>query len=322
MTDPTPHLSFPEPAALDALWQDFEDALTAYLETMTDPSEQDHLIVELPDLLHCPGTTPYAQFAAMDGGRMLRAEITGNHHLDPIYQLGIESDTILRSLRWQGNDDASPNWFTERPITDAPALAIEATTALRHLFGIVHPELLTQQAWGPASAGIGLLGLAATEDVPTDGQGVKTSLLLEDELGEPSIESPSDREELAALVGMLLEERFEEPVSTDEDEDFVLHRHGQPLWVRVSADEPVVQVFACVARGVRSRRTAAVEVGLLNRDHRWMKWILAERDVWQTLSLPGRPFVPIHFAVLLDAFIETLGETRDDLMYRTGTRTA
>jgi hypothetical protein len=51
-------------------------------------------------------------------------------------------------------------------------------------------------------------------------------------------------------------------------------------------------------------------------------WILRDRTVWQTLMLPGLPFVPSHLDAMLDLFLEAMTSTRDDLAYRTGAKLA
>ena len=73
----------------DALWEKLEEDLTAYLSTMVDPDEGDHLLIELtdPDPEGDAGCPPYAQFAGFGDGRMLRAEVSGNAYLLPQYHL-------------------------------------------------------------------------------------------------------------------------------------------------------------------------------------------------------------------------------------------
>ncbi len=120
----------------------------------------------------------------------------------------------------------------------------------------------------------------------------------------------------------LLREKYEGEPTIDDDGDFVLHHLGQPVWVRVRDDQPAVEIMARVAHDVHSRRATAVEIGLLNRDNLWVRWTLHDRTVWQTLVLPGVPFVPSHLDAMLDLFLETMTSTRDDLAYRTGAKVA
>ncbi len=138
---------------LDALWEKLEEDLTAYLSTMVDPDEGDHLLIELtdPDPEGDAGCPPYAQFAAFGDGRMIRAEVSGNAYLLPQYRLGEEGSDFFALVGWSGNDATEQNWYLERPVTGADEIANHVVWALRHHFGVAHPQLLTYQAWGPAA---------------------------------------------------------------------------------------------------------------------------------------------------------------------------
>ena len=86
----------------------------------------------------------------------------------------------------------------------------------------------------------------------------------------------------------------------------------------VLRDQPVIEIIARVACGGRSRRTASVELGLLNRDEMWSRWILRDRDVWQVLRIPALPYVPTHLEAMVGCFLMAMGEQRDDLALRLG----
>jgi hypothetical protein len=133
---------------------------------------------------------------------------------------------------------------------------------------------------------------------------------------------PGDREELVGFVGQLLREKFEQEPDVDDDGDFVLWHMGQPVWVKVREEQPAIEIFARVAHDVHSRRAAAVEIGLLNRDSLWSRWVLRDRTVWQVVHLPAMPFVPVHVDGMLDLFFAAMSETRDDLALRVRAKAA
>jgi hypothetical protein len=311
---------------LGALWEELEGNLGVYLATMVDPDEGDHLIIELtdPDPEGDAGCPPYAQFAAFGAGQMIRAEVSGNAYLRPQYRLGEDGSECLTLMGWSGNDEEEKNWYVERPVTAADEIAHQVVWALRDHFVVAHPQLLTYQAWGPAADAAGVLGLCATADVPLDeptapaapGTGAHESVL------ERLALKPGDRDDLLHFVEDLLREKYEAEPTVDDDGDYVLQHLGQPLWVRVRVDQPAVEIMARVAHDVHSRRATAVEIGLLNRDNLWVRWTLRDRTVWQTLVLPGSPFVPSHLDAMLDLFLETMTATRDDLAYRTRAKVA
>jgi len=298
----------------DEPWEDFEMRLAAYLMTMVDADERDHLLIELPGPDGDGGCTPYAQFAGFGEGTMLRAELAGNAYLLPQYRLDDAACELLEVLGWLGNTEDEKNWYLERPVGSALGVADLVVTALRDVVGIAHPQLLTYRAWGPAAEGAEDVGLCAAGAVPVDEPSAPADL--------PLALVAEDRDMLVGFVGDLLRAKYDTEPQVDDDGDFVLTHLEQPVWVSVPAEQPAVVVTARVAHGVHSRRTAAVEVGLLNRDQMWSRWTLRDRDVWQTLALPGLPFVPAHLDDMLDLFFAAMSSTRDDLAFRLGARVA
>ena len=302
----------------ESRWATFTVALADYLGSMVDPDDEDHLLIELP-WTEGEGCAPYAQFATFDGGAMLRAELSGDHYLAPAFQLDAARRRALRGRGWRGGNAEEPNWFREAPVADARRLAGSVVKALREQLRVPDPELLTYQAWGPAADGAATLGLASTEDMPVDGP-----------LTIPDLEPPTRdiatypqsadelREEVRAELCSWLQS---EPV-LDEDQDFVLQHHGQAFWVRVRLDMPAVEVMARVVHGVHSRRSTAIEIGLLNRDQPWVRWTMRDRSVWQTSMVPAWPFAAMHLRIALNDFVEQLSRTRDDLALRTGGKVA
>lgn len=308
---------------VEARWSEFELQLAAQLARMDDVDEADLLILELPGFDdEAPGTAPYVQFAASEEGTVLHTEVSGNAYLEPQFVLGQGACEAMRSSGWAGADDDEKNWFRDDPLGAVPEVAGRVVAALRDRFGVTHPDLLTYRAWGPAAAGADQLGLCASGAVPVDtvdlpvrrhAEGAAESLGT----GEAEVHEPESRDDLLVLVGRVLRETCGE-VMVDDDGDFVLVHLGQPVFVRVLPDQPAVQVFTRVVHGVRSRRGAAVEVALLNRDEVWMKWILRETSIWQSAVVPAMPFAESHLVVMLELFLHAMETTRDDLALRTG----
>lgn len=306
---------------LEMLWDRLEGRVVDFVVGMTDPDGADHLRLELPDPdPTLPGCPPYLQFAGFGGGRMIRAELSGDAVLLPQHVLDDEGRAFLRSHGWSGNDpDGDPdarNWFVHCDLDGVGLVVAVAFAALRMHFGVPHPHLLTYDAFGPAAARVDSLGLLASEDVPHEQSGgspVPSS-------PAPLVQVPTNREELLAFVGAALHAEHPGEVSLDDDGDYVLQHLGQPVWVRVRQEQLAVEILARVAHGVYSRRATAVEIGLLNRDKAWTQWTLRDRDVWQTILLPGTPFVPVHLARMLDVFLAAITETRDDLALRIGAK--
>lgn len=138
----------------------------------------------------------------------------------------------------------------------------------------------------------------------------------EESFAAGSVIEPEDRDELLALVAGQLRQKYEQEPTADDDGDFVLHSQGEPVWVRVRDDQPVIEIFACVATDVPSRTAAAVELALLNRDYLWSRWVLIERTVFHSVRLLGKPFVPAQLDAMLDMFFQAQADTHDDLVLR------
>ena len=297
---------------------------------MTDLDERDHLVLTVP--AGAGGATPYAQFAGFGDGQALRAELSGRAYVAPAYWLSAEKQANLRFLGWAGNDDAEPNLFIHWSVDDPQTLAGMVTWVLRDDFHVAHPHLLTASAWGPAAANVGVLGLRVAgedEDTAGDEPGVielhhvladADRAAAEREAAQLLHPVPSGHERLRSLVAEALRRRSGSPLRVDEDDDFVLTHLDQLVFVRVRRDAPVVELLAPVASDVRSRRQTALELSVLNRDHDWVKWSLRQRVVWQSLLIPGEPFVATVFDELLVTFFNAMALTRDDLVLRVGGR--
>lgn len=291
-----------EDQALDQAWKELAVRLATCLGAMRD--ESDHLVIEMPDSGD-GGASPYAQFAGSGSGG-LRGELSGNAYLAPIHALAEEWCETLHTMGWSGNDDADLNWYVESTVEDSTSIAVSTVSALRLAFGVPHPQLLTYRAWGSNAASAADLGLSATQEVPLENP------------TQPLALQPEDREDLAAMVRATLHARLDEEPTLDEDGDVVLIHLDQPVWVRAHHEQPAVEIFAQVAHGIRSRRAAAVEIAILNRDNPWVKWSLRERTVWQHIVIPALPYAPGHLDGMLDVFLAAMTATRDDVALRLG----
>lgn len=304
--------------AVEARWVEFEQQLAAQLARMDDVEESDLLIVEVPgfDDDAAPGTAPYAQFAAAEAGAALHTEVSGDAYLRAEFRLGAGDWAAMRSAGWSGAAEEEPNWFRDDPLASAVQVARSVVIALRERFGVAHPDLLTYRAWGPAADEAAQLDLCASTAVPVDTVDLRRTAEQE-QFADGTFQVPVSQEDLGLMVGRVLRDKFD-GVEVDEDGDFVLPHLGQSVFVHVLPQEPAVHIIARVVHGVRSRRGAAVETGLLNRDDVWVKWTLRERSVWQEVMVPAMPFAELHLIVMLDIFLATLERTRDDLALRTG----
>lgn len=299
-------------------WDDFAESLATYLGTMA--AEDDHLIVETPDGGDdADGATPYAQFCVARPGR-IRAEVASNAFLVDAFKLTDEQiEDLVEGLGWRLPDDPDEgqNFVVEKSVDDAGSIAWLVREVLEDFFGIPHPTLMSARAWGPAAAGVEVLGIPASGDVATD--------VVDTDVAPPfdaGAMVPKDRDHLVELVRRFLTDFLGEAPAQDNDGDFVIPHDGAPVYLRVRHDQAVVDVFTRVVHDLRGRRQAAVEVAVLNRDHLISRFVLHDRAIYQVMNLPAMPFVPAHLQMCLPGYLELIDEVRDDLALRTSGRAA
>lgn len=298
-----------------AAWDDFADSLAAYLGTME--AEDDHLIVETPQGDEDDGASPYAQFCVVGTG-WIRAEVSSNFYLAEPFKLTDEQvEDMVDGLGWRLPDDPDQgrNFVLERKVEDVEAMASNIREVLEDFFGIPHPTLMSAHAWGPAAAGIAVLGIPASSDVVSDI--VDTDDTDDTPPFEQGVIVPKDRDHLVELVRRFLTEYLGEEPAQDEDSDFVIPHHGAPVFVRARHEQAMIDVFTRVVHDLRGRRQAAVEVSVLNRDHLISRFVLSDRSIYQVMNLPAMPFVPAHLRMCLPGFLTVIDEVRHDLALRT-----
>ena len=189
--------------------------------------------------------------------------------------------------------------YTEDLANGREPIVHRASMVLRNIVGVPHPQLLTHRAEGPVAQLAPVLGLAWTG-------GLRTA---------PDVYAETDREALVDIVEEALSDDYE--VFRDEDDDLYLEHLGQRVWVRVVPGAPAIEIVTRVAHGARSRRQAAVEVGILNRSNAWVRWQVIGRDIVQTATVEAMPFAPHHLMTTMEVFLDAM-KTRDDLALRVG----
>jgi len=287
-----------------AEWTDLENSLADYLEGAASTPKHNSLLLEVTGEYDDSGCTPYVEVFTVGGGKEFRIELSGNAHLAPMFQLSTEKLHQLEEDDWQVPTGANP--YRTMPSSSASAAAGAVTHLLHHTCGLSDPRLLSYQAAGPSAAGAARLGLRRSDQVPVDV--VDTT--------PPLASYAKDSDELRAMVHAAVRTYLQDEPEVDEDGDIVIRKNGRPIWVGVNENMPAVIIFSRVAENVRSRQSAALELGLLNRDHAWVSWVLRGRNVWQQLTVPATPFSPPQLRTMLHNFAHVMKRTREDLTYR------
>lgn len=294
-------------------WSKFQVRLADHVAEMDD---DDVLLVRAESSAdEDDGSSPYVRFCGI-GENRLRCEVSGHtspagdHLLD---QVGVET---LNGLGWstRGGDDVDPgepsaNLFLEVDRSHADRLAVMAVKAFRDVFGVAHPVFLSSDH------------LAQDESAPD--LGVPMSDLSSGfDPEEPIAVVPRDREHLQSLIDDALTPFFGHVPEHDEDDDIPVVCGSSLVFVRVLEETPVIKMFASLVCDVTDLERAAFEVTVLNRDTRFIKFVVVEDRVMAYVFLPAWPFAPQHLRGTLALMAETIDEIDDDLLARVGGRRA
>lgn len=296
--------SFEVDRAAAQAWVRFQAGLGDRLAEM---AEDDVLVVEaLVGDEEEAGAAPYVQFCAWGAG-MLRGEAASNHVLMVARELDEEGERALGEIGYgapthgpdEDADDGSLNFHVDLPQSEADRMAGMAVRALRDVFGVAHPALLTGDL--------------------ADGSTAPEEPAAADRTDEPVAAYPDDgHEALLALVDRALTPYLGHAPRHDDDGDIPIDLGSTVLFVRVHETMPVVELFACLATDVRDLERAAFEVNVLNRDVRFVKFRLVGDSILGDLQLPAWPFAPEHLRTMLALMTDAIQQVEADLVDRVG----
>lgn len=254
-------------------WVGFERRLAAYLSTMFDPSDADNLKLYVP---RPADEEPWViDLQTVSDGQVIR--------------IGYGWDEVYTT-----------------PDSPADALHQLRTVLEGGKFRTAHPQLLTVSAEGPASTGVGVLGLAVRGTV-SDVDGEAESVLI-----------TRTRDQLLGALRNHLRSDYDVEAELDEDGDIPLTVDGMHLWIGVRSPKPTIMLFTRTVDNVHSRRQACVDLNVLNRSNLWSRWVCRDHSVWQHLTIPSPIFQPQLFDEMLHLFVTDYLATRLDLADRLG----
>src|SRR5690606_29844770 len=104
----------------------------------------------------------------------------------------------------------------------------------------------------------------------------------------------------------------------DDDGDIPVVTGSALVFVRVLEQTPTIELFTVVVDGIEHLDRAAFEVNVLNRDARFLQYVLVEDRVLAYLHIPAYPFVPHHLRGLLAMMSKVIDDVDDDLAARVG----
>jgi hypothetical protein len=295
----------------DEAWAEFRRQLADHCATLVD---DDHVFIEIeqaPDVEDLPGAAPYLQLVGWGEGA-IRAEVCSNAFLDDRFLLAKPQERQLAEMGWNAPtygrdgepDSGSPLWWADVELRDADRLAVMCVGALRDVYGCAHPAFLVVDGFEPT-------GFAAPEPGEDDEP---------ESPPEPALAYAHDRDELRAMVDRAVGRVYGEPVTHDSDGDVAIVLGESVLFVIVSDEEPILELFAELVHGVEDLEAAEREVAVLNRDLMFGTCLVRDDRVLLRHRLCGAPFVPAQFRMVLSRVSADLDRIAGDLATRVGGR--
>jgi hypothetical protein len=248
------------------------------------------------------GGSPFLQFCRGEGDVVL-GEVSGNRNLRTADRLDKAARRRLAAMGWSRPRPKRGlfNFQAELDQSHADHLAVMAVSALREVFGVRHPAFL-----------VGDVRIGGDLDLPhADPVGL---------LDEPLATTPVGREHLDRLVDQALLPVFGQLPSRDDDGDIPVVCGTAVVFVRSLPRAPLIRIWAEVAVEVGDQDRAKFEVGVLNRDRQFAKFVLVDDRIVAQVHVPASTFAPEHLRQALAMMCELADEVDDDLAVRVSGR--
>lgn len=214
---------------------------------------------------------------------------------------GADSDVLAR-LGWRYDDDGTR--CLRRDQEDTRNLALVVSQTMREGLGAIHPVFLEPDQ---------------LTDILKPGAPLVGGLLAI--RGSYGAVMPASRDELDAIVGAELEQAFGHPPMRDSQGDVAIRIGSTMLFLRSTPDFEELVLFAVLVHDVEGRSRACEVLNDLNRESRYCRFSLHLDRVFVQVSVPARPFVPIHLRNALSSISQVADGIDDELAQRLRGRT-
>ncbi|MGO1486987.1 MAG: T3SS (YopN, CesT) and YbjN peptide-binding chaperone 1 [Arachnia sp.] len=271
---------------MEMAWDDFCVRLAEVLSVMDNTSDLSISVAANT----VPGTTPpVIRFSFEEPSTV--AAILG----------GVDSE-VLTKLGW--HRDAEGASYLRRDQDNTSELALLVARTMRDALGAIHPVFLEPDQ---------LADILKPGAIMSRGKGVLPGLF--------GIVMPTSREELDAIVGAELEEAFGHPPMRDSQGDAAIRIGSTMLFLRSTPDFEELVLFAVLVHDVEGRSRACEVLNDLNRESRYCRFSLHLDRVFVQVSVPARPFVPMHLRKALSTISQMADGIDDELATRLRGRT-
>jgi hypothetical protein len=224
--------------AVETAWREFRQRLADHVAAMADG---DSIVVEVLGR-DIDGTPAYCQVAA--GDEVLRVEAASNVYLADGCQLDDDQVTALGDTGFQQPEarsweDGETNFWLDLEQREADRAAVMVVTALREVYGVLHPVYLDAGGLEPAREG----------DTP---------------LHRDRVLTPRSVDDVRAAVDRAVAELYDEAPEWDDDGDLPLPTDERVVWITVAKEVPRILIHCMLLDGVEDGECLLGELNKLN----------------------------------------------------------
>jgi hypothetical protein len=254
--------------AVETAWREFRQRLADHVAALAGG---DSIVVEVVGQ-DVEGMPAYCQVAA--GDEVLRVEAISNVYLADEGQLDDDQVTALGDMGFQQPEarsweEGETNFWLDLEQREADRAAVMVVTALREVYGVLHPIYLDAGGLEPAREG--------GKPLPAKPRRVERDL--------DEVVQPTSVDEVRAVIDLAVADIYDEAPEWDDDGDLPLPTDDRLLWVSVNKHAPRVLLSCLLLDEVSDRHAALVEINRLNRAEWGLTFSIAEHRISVTREL-------------------------------------
>lgn len=228
--------------AVDTAWREFRQRLADHVAAMADG---DSIVVEVVGQ-DVDVTPAYCQVAA--GDEVLRVEAASNVYLADGCQLDDDQVTALGDMGFQQPEarsweDGETNFWLDLEQREADRAAVMVVTALREVYGVLHPVYLDAGGLEPAREG---------------------GKPLPPKPHRERVVTPRSVDDVRAAVNRAVAELYDEAPEWDDDGDLPLPTDERVVWITVAKEVPRILIHCMLLDGVEDGECLLGELNKLN----------------------------------------------------------
>jgi hypothetical protein len=216
----------------------------------------------------------------------------------------IEADELTR-LGWLPPSTEEPEFHAEVDQAESARLAELASDTLDAVFSVPHPIFLEPDQLAEILHG-------QADWVPLEPRKLKREEQAVKAGGQP---------ELDRLVDAELRQLFGHPPLRNEQGDVAIRVGSAVVFLRSTADCRELVLFSPLVHDVVNRSRACEVLNDLNVESRYGRFALHRDRVFAQISVPAKPFVPVHLRQALRALSQIADGIDEELATKLGGRT-